>query len=289
VSGHAGQTSPRGIAIGLDWLHLVSGSVWVGGLIGLLVLWASLPAARRTAGLVVCVPRFSNVAFVSVLALIGSGIGASILHLPTLAALWQTSYGKAILVKVALLGAAMLLASVNLLRTKPRLAASRDRPELAAGAAVLLRRLVGGETLIVAGAVLAAAVLTSLPPPSKALAEIGKASARVGPGPVSRSVEKNGYRLDLRVDPNKAAVPNVFGVRLSRGGKPVSGADVTANFAMLDMEMGQQEYRLAPVGPGRYAHSAPALVMVGHWGVSFNVTPPSGPPFDVLVVDHATG
>jgi copper transport protein len=289
VSGHAGQTSPRGVAIGLDWVHLVSGSIWVGGLIGLLVLWSSLPAARRTAGLVVCVPRFSNVAFVSVLALLGSGIWASTLHLPTLASLWETSYGKTILVKAALLGAAMLLAAVNLLRTKPRLAAARERPELAAGAAVLLRRLVGAEALIVAGAVLAAAVLTSLPPPSKALAEIGKASARVGPGPVSRSVEKNGYRLDVRVDPNKAAVPNTFGVRLSRGGKPVSGADITANFAMLDMEMGQQEYRLAPAGPGRYEHSAPALVMVGHWGVSFNVTPPSGPPFDVLVVDHATG
>ena len=106
---------------------------------------------------------------------------------------------------------------------------------------------------------------------------------------MSRTVEKNGYRLDVRVDPNKAAVPNRFALRLSRGGKPVSGADVTARFAMLDMEMGQQEYRLAPTGPGSYEHSAPALVMVGHWGVSFAVTPPSGPPFDVLVVDHATG
>src|SRR4029079_8115748 len=99
--------SPRGVAVGLDWLHLAAGSVWVGGLIGLLVLWASLPAARRTAGLVVCVPRFSTVAFVSVLALIGSGIGAAVLHLPTLASLWDTSYGKTILVKVALLGGAM--------------------------------------------------------------------------------------------------------------------------------------------------------------------------------------
>jgi hypothetical protein len=45
------------------------------------------PPRRR---LMVAVPRFSNVAFVSVLALIGSGIGASIVHLPTFASLWQT-------------------------------------------------------------------------------------------------------------------------------------------------------------------------------------------------------
>ena len=48
--GHAGQTSPRGVAVPLDWLDLVSGSVWVGGLIGLLVLWRSLAATQRVAG-----------------------------------------------------------------------------------------------------------------------------------------------------------------------------------------------------------------------------------------------
>ena len=80
----------------LDWMHLVAGSIWLGGLVGLLVLWRSLPAASRgSPGSWSSVPRFSNVAFVSVLALIGSGIGASILHMPTLASLWQTSYGQA--------------------------------------------------------------------------------------------------------------------------------------------------------------------------------------------------
>ena len=107
LSGHAAQTSPRGLTLALDWLHLVAGSVWIGGLIGLLVLWWSLPAARRVAGLMVCVPRFSNTAFVSVLVLIGSGIGASLIHLPTLSSLWQTSYGQTLLVKIGLLCAAL--------------------------------------------------------------------------------------------------------------------------------------------------------------------------------------
>jgi copper transport protein len=51
ASGHAAQTSPRGISVILDWLHLITGSIWLGGLIGLLVLWASLPTAGRVAGL----------------------------------------------------------------------------------------------------------------------------------------------------------------------------------------------------------------------------------------------
>ena len=40
-AGHAAQTSPRGISVILDWLHLITGSLWLGGLIGLIVLWGS--------------------------------------------------------------------------------------------------------------------------------------------------------------------------------------------------------------------------------------------------------
>jgi copper transport protein len=289
LAGHAAQYSPRGAALLFDWLHLLAGSTWVGGLIGLLVLWRSFPVARRVAGLVVCVPRFSNTAFISVLALIGSGIGASLIHLPTFASLWQTSYGQTLLVKIGLLSAAMLLAAVNLLRTRPRLLAYGARPELAPGAAALLRRLVAGEVLLVVGAVVAAAVLTSLPPPAKGLARAGNASARVGPGRVAEVVNKNGYRIELRVSPNRAAVPNSFAVAITRSGAPVRGAEVVSGFTMLDMEMGTQSYALAETSPGVYARSAPALVMVGHWGLSFDITPPGKAPFTILLVDRANG
>ena len=177
AAGHAAQTSPRALSLVFDWLHLVSGSLWVGGLAGLLVLWGTLPTARRTAGLAVCVPRFSNTAFVSVMVLLGSGIGAAVVHLPTLAALWQTSYGTAIIAKAAILLTAMLVASVNLLRTKPALRVAGS----SAAAAVLLRRLVGVEVVLVAGAVAAAAVLSSLPPPPKALASLGAVTAHDRP------------------------------------------------------------------------------------------------------------
>jgi copper transport protein len=209
VSGHAGQTSPRGVAIALDWLHLGAGALWIGGLLGLLVLWRSLPAQRRLAGLTIAVPRFSNVAIGAVLALIATGVGASILQLPTLSSLWQTGYGQSLLVKIALLGGALLLGAVNLLRTRPRLLAE-------APTAGLLRRLLGGEVVVVAGVVFAAAVLTSLAPPAKAVADLGKPSARVGPGAVAKTLDKGGYRVALRVDPNRAAVPNRFEVTLTR-------------------------------------------------------------------------
>jgi copper transport protein len=58
---------------------------------------------------------------------------------------------------------------------------------------------------------------------------------------------------------------------------------------MLDMEMPSQSDRLAETEPGTYGRSAPALVMVGHWGLSFQVQPRGGQPFSVLLLDRAGG
>lgn len=282
AAGHAAQTAPRPLSLVLDWVHLASAAVWVGGLIGLLVLWRSLPVARRMAGLALSVPRFSSTAFASVTALLVSGVIASIVHLPTLSSLWDTSYGQAILVKSGLLLAAIVLGAVNLLRAKPSLAA----PEAPASAAVLLRRLVGTETVLVVAAVATAAVLSSLPPPPKALASLGPAVHASGTG--TSVIERSGYRFAIRVAPNRAVVPNMFSAEVSRNGRPVRGADVTLRFDMLDMTMQSISYTLPEVHPGVYARSAPALVMVGRWGLTVTLTPKRGAPVSVVVIDRAS-
>ncbi len=283
LAGHAGQKSPRGLALPLDVAHLGSVAVWLGGLIGLVVLWLSVGRAGRSAVLAYVVPRFSAVALCSVLLLIGTGIGQSLLELPTLASLWETSYGQALIWKIALLAAALVLAGVNLARTKPRLQAGE------ASAPILLRRLVQGEIVFVVAALFAAAVLSSLPPPSSALGKLQDVAARVGPGPVATTVAKSPYQVRVQVRPNRAAVPNEFSLSLTRDGKPVRGAEVVTRFDMLDMEMGEQSYRLDESRPGVFSKSAPALVMVGHWGVQFEVTPPGGKPFVVTLLDKASG
>jgi copper transport protein len=283
LAGHAGQKSPRGLSLPLDAVHLGAAAIWLGGLIGLIVFWLSVGRDGRLAALGLVVPRFSMVAFGSVLTLIGTGIGQSLLELPTFATLWQTSYGQALLWKIGLLSAALLLAAVNLARTKPRLQAGN------AEAPLLLRRLVQGEIVFVASALFAAGVLASLPPPSSALARVQNIAARVGPGPVSEVISKSPYRVHVAVTPNRAAVQNAFSLSLTRGGAPVRGAEVVTRFDMLDMEMGEQSYRFREVRPGVFSKSTPALVMVGHWGLQFEVTPPGRKPFVVTLLDKASG
>jgi copper transport protein len=290
LAGHAGQYSPRGLSLFLDASHMAAAGVWLGGLIGLsVVAWKA--STRRVACMVVLVPRFSTAALGATLLLIASGTVATIIRLPTLSSLWETGYGQALLVKIGLLLLALVLAAVNLLRTKPRLEASERRPGLGEPTTRTLRQLVGGEQFLVVGAVFAAAVMSSLAPPPQSLAQEGKAEASVGPGPVTKAVTKNGYRLEFSVQPNRAAVPNAFALKITKDGKPVTGANVIAKFTMLDMEMQQQAYTLKEQSPAVYAkRSLPSLVMVGHWGLDFSVTPPGGAkPFDVLLLDKAGG
>jgi copper transport protein len=289
AAGHAAQTSPRGLTLTFDWLHMVAGSVWLGGLVGLLVLWFTLPARERVRALTVAVPRFSAVAIGSVAVLAASGIGEAVEHLPAVDALWLTGYGQAILVKAGLLLVALLIASGNLLRSRPRLIAAAQRPELGQPAARLLRWLVSGEVVVVAGIVFAAAVLSSLAPPPPAFALQNSAQARVGPGTVVRTVNRAGYSLELLVSPNRAAAPDSFGLRITKGGQPVRGANVTLTFDMTTMQMPSQEYQLAETQPGLYTRAAPALVMVGDWGLTFQITPRAGTPFTVLILDQANG
>ncbi|HUA06705.1 MAG TPA: copper resistance protein CopC [Solirubrobacteraceae bacterium] len=289
AAGHAAQTSPRGLTLLFDWLHLASGSVWLGGLVGLLVLWWTVPFQTRVPALSAFVPRFSNVALGSVVVVGATGIGEAIVHMPAVNALWETGYGEAILVKAGLLGVAMLIASGNLLRSRPRLIAAQRQPELGEPAARLLRGLVSGEVAVVIAIVFAAAVLSSLAPPPPAFALENSALAKVGPGRVVETITHAGYQLQVLVSPNKAAAPDSFALRITKGGRPVRGANVTLLFNHLEMQMPTQEYQLTESAPGVYSRAAPALVMVGRWGLTFQVTPKNGPPFTALIVDQANG
>jgi copper transport protein len=289
TAGHAAQTSPAGLTLSADWLHLIAGSVWLGGLVGLLVLWFALPAPRRVSALSVVVPRFSNVALGAVATIVVTGTVETIDHMPALDALWKTGFGVAILVKAGILLAAMAVASGNLLKTAPALADAREDPRRAAGASGLLRGLVSGEVILVGGAVFVAALLSSLAPPPPAFALQNSAVAQVGPGPVAHSVTVNGYRLSVLVSPNKAAAPDSFALKITKNGQPVRHANVTLTFNHTEMQMPQQEYQLTETQPGIYRRSAPALIMVGNWSLGFQVTPPGSRPFTATILDEAEG
>jgi copper transport protein len=113
------------------------------------------------------------------------------------------------------------------------------------------------------------------------------ATDHVGPGPVARTVPQGAYRVALQLTPNRPAVENRFAVRVTKDGRPVTGAKVTASFAMVEMDMGTSAYRLRERAPGVYKGRTAGLIMAGDWRLGVRVRPPGGPAFTVKVVDRA--
>lgn len=141
-------------------LHQLGALVWVGGLIhlvGWVLLWKRMGgSAAETVGLGV-LARFSVVAIVSLLLVLGPGIYLSISYIGAWDGLIGTGYGIMVLTKVALLACALILGGLNYRLLRRR---AQDPGAVAARVPAFIEAEVGfGLTLL-----LAAASLTSLPP-----------------------------------------------------------------------------------------------------------------------------
>ncbi|MEU7281290.1 copper resistance protein CopC [Streptomyces sp. NPDC045431] len=97
LSEHASAGLQPGIAMPVDVLHLLAMAAWLGGLAALLVTLYRDPSIERAA-----VRRFSRLAFGSVVVLAATGIYQSWRQVGSWSALTGTSYGRLLLVKVAL-------------------------------------------------------------------------------------------------------------------------------------------------------------------------------------------
>jgi hypothetical protein len=144
-----------------------------------------------------------------------------------------------------------------------------------------------------AGAVLLGAAALQLAHPTWLPAAIGgskafRSSTHVGPGPVTRVLRAGDYKLELRLDPNRAYRPGTLSLRLLKGGRPVDRAEVRTTFTMLDMEMPGVSTRLRRTGPGTYGRTVPALGMSGRWGLRIGITPSHAKTLLVGVVDRVT-
>ena len=128
--GHTRSQDPLALMIGLDVVHLAAGAMWLGGIAGLVVSFRSGTEPGLLARQVV---RFSTIAVVTVLVVVGAGLGMALIILPELDDLVTTGYGLALLTKVALVIPVIGLGAYNRRRLVP-LSPWRLRPHPIAGA-----------------------------------------------------------------------------------------------------------------------------------------------------------
>jgi copper transport protein len=105
--------------IASDWLHVVAGSVWMGGLLGFPVLLAgplrTMEKEERAKLLGESVRRFTRMASVAVTALVVTGVYASLVHIPSFDALVSTAYGRALIMKLGLVSIMLPMGAINMM------------------------------------------------------------------------------------------------------------------------------------------------------------------------------
>lgn len=128
-SGHAAAAQVRGkigpFAIPIDWLHLLSMSLWVGGLffIALVLMptiWADEPVKRGLA-LVKLLPRFSLIALASVFTAAVTGSLNADVQLNSWDQFLGTTYGRTLIIKILLFIVMMGISAYHAYRLRPQL------------------------------------------------------------------------------------------------------------------------------------------------------------------------
>jgi putative copper export protein len=172
-TGHAsGGEGPRTLMLTADILHVWAAGGWIGGLAFVLYAerrWRTSPAnPREPAGrtgadeqpssvLPTLVPLFSPVAVVCVAVLVATGGVGAWVHVPNLAALFGSTYGRTLLLKLTLVAGVLGLGFVNWRKLTPRLGSAEGAGGLRSAASV--------ELLVVQAVLVVTALLVRTAPP----------------------------------------------------------------------------------------------------------------------------
>jgi copper transport protein len=171
VSGHdavdPGSSWKTEIA---DWVHLSAASLWIGGLVSLVgLVWFGAPQLRKAAFM-----RFSQMATVLIALVIVAGTYLGIVRLPHLRDLWGETYGRVLLVKLALVSFALLWGAFHKFVVGPALERADD------GFLTRIGRSMAGESIVGVAVLLVAAVLVDSKPPPRPIGGSDRASIAKG-------------------------------------------------------------------------------------------------------------
>jgi copper transport protein len=259
VVGHTRAFEPVPLLMATDVLHVAAGAVWFGGLTGLALTLPSLAGRSREAAAVVA--RFSAVgAFVlGLLVVSGALLGWRIIG--SWSALFGETYGRLLLIKVAIVALVGAVAAWNRYRLVPRTRDAVGHADLQAAAAGV-RRAVRVEGLLIVAVLGMTGFLTNQPPrddPSSA----ASAESRVESAPVGD------FQALVTLAPGSRG-PNTLMLQIQdRAGEPLdlyAAPEVSVQSSTVDLG----SVDLVPVGAGTYSASV-VFPSPGTWEVAVSL------------------
>ena len=260
LSGHAAARANPGIESILNVLHVSAVSAWLGGVV--VLLSAVLPLAAGPHGVARIVGdvmrRFSTVALCSVVAVLATGVAQTALTLDSPSQLLATSYGRAVLIKVAGVLLLIGLGAAHRRFVLAQLLISKS----AEAASSLARKLLLAETGLFSAVLIATAALASFSP-----------NAGASAGPVARQIEAGPISIQVNVDPARVG-SNAVHLLLAdaKTGAPYEKAlQVTASETLADKGIGPLSQQAHRAGPGHWIATGVALPAAGEWKLAVTV------------------
>jgi len=258
----------------VDWVHVLAGTIWVGGLLFLaLSLWHARRLnneARAWLNLSLML-NFSAIAAICMGLLLTSGGYLASTHVGGWTALIGTAYGLMLLGKIGLVLITIAIAGINLLFVKPRLSAVYEEPESKRTPRVLRRfSLLVWTEMIVALLILAAAgVLTDL--------QRGVDAPLLADAPGQTTVTQSAEDLQVEMTIEPALVgANTFDILITDAqGNPVTEVDdVSVRYTFLGQSIGAASDTAESLGNGRYRLEGSYISLIGPWQVEVSIRRP---------------
>jgi copper transport protein len=249
LSGHASVSGD--LSLVADVVHIGAAAVWTGGLA--FVVAALLAAGGDRWPLAArAVPRLSMLAVGSVAVLLVAGGVNGYEQVGAWRGLWETTYGRLLLAKVALVVPLLALGAYNNRYAVPRL-----RREIASRREQLrFLRMAGAELAIVVVIVGVTAVLVAEPP----------ARASVAPrGPYATTVALGELNVNVVADPARAGANTIDLYLMNRTGRPARVAELRLSASLPSKRIGPLRFDAHPLAPGHYAVHGAHFALAGEW------------------------
>ncbi|MFI5492916.1 copper resistance CopC/CopD family protein [Actinoplanes sp. NPDC051859] len=254
LTGHPTASPVAGVSVVVDAIHLAAMSVWLGGLV---MLVGFLLRHANASELAAILPIWSRWAATAVAALITAGVVQALIEVASFNGLIDTTYGRLILVKVALAATVIAMAAVS--RKLVRNRSAETGPSR-------LRRIVFAELAVTVVVLGVTAALVQIPPPRTAeAAETGATSTTI-----TQTVAD--ARMSLQVDIFPATVGNnsIHLYAYTLDNKPLPVVEWTATAALPEKGIEPIEVPLLRI-TDFHAIGDIALPIAGEWTFKFTV------------------
>ena len=266
LGGHASTGDQPGIGLALDVVHLTAASMWLGGLALLAsFLIARTPDDQQPEDPARVTLKVSTLAFISVVVIVATGICQSIRQVGSIYALFHTTYGWTLVVKILIV---IVLISLGALSRRIvhggwglRHPVRPQTEPMESGRHTTLRQSVLAE-IAIALVVLAVTALLVNAVPAKQAAAL----------PFSTSFSTLGVQVNTIIDPARAGGGNTVHVYVLSGtGTPKAIPELDMSLSLPAKNLGPLAIPLVVAGPGHYNANNVDIPVAGNWILRFTV------------------